>query len=37
MKGWANLCTQIIHKSIIGKETSDEMGENDTFPIVMKL
>ena len=25
MKGWANLCTQIIHKSIIGKETSDEI------------
>ncbi len=28
MKGWANLCTQIIHKCMGGREIGDKMGEN---------
>ena len=31
MKGWANLCTQIIHKCMGGRETGDEMGEKCHF------
>ena len=36
MKGWANLCTQIIHKCMGGRETDDELGENATSGIVKK-
>ena len=33
MKGWANLCTQIIHKCMGGREIGDKMGENATSGI----
>ena len=36
MKGWANLCTQIIHKCMGGREIGDKMGENATSGIVKK-
>ena len=36
MKGWANLCTQIIHKCMGGREHAMKWAKNVTSGIVKK-